>query len=77
MRSISHFYRKVQIFSHISKYVSNEKVENYMLYQYHKYRDFLGIFRTCILEDVEIIRDTILSVCATRPLYQEHGKSSD
>ena len=60
MRSILHFYHKVQIFSHISKYVSNEKVENYMLSQCHKYRDFFGIFSTCILHDVEMIRDTVL-----------------
>ena len=43
MRSILHFYHKVQIFSHISKYVSNEKVKNYMLSQCHKYRDFWGL----------------------------------
>ena len=40
---------KVQIFSHISKYVSNEKVENYMLSQCHKDRDFFLLLLFSVL----------------------------
>ena len=73
MHLISHFYHKVQIFSHISKYVSNEKVENYMLSQCQKDRDFFIIFSTCILHDMEMIRDTFLFNFHTFSDYG-HGK---